>query len=386
MAEVRLERLHKRIGKAEIIPDLSLTIREGEFFTLVGPSGCGKSTLLHLIAGLDMPTAGRILFDGRDVTRLAPRERDVALVFQTYALYPHMTVEENLAFPLRVSPRPGRLDRPAIGHEVRRVAGLLGLEPLLERRPKELSGGQRQRVALGRAIIRKPRVFLLDEPLSNLDAQLRAGMRAELRRLHDELRITTIYVTHDQTEAMALADRLAVLDHGRVQHVGTSQDAYERPHNVFVATFLGHPPMNLLDARIESGAAVAGPIRMSLPMPVSSGGDGRRIKLGVRPEEVRVRAPDALAPPPGHRELVGATVRLVEPASGQIWVTCAVDQGPRVAQKKDEQAILIGLAERPFKSRPGDRVTLLLDGAVAHVFDAETGRRLEDSAGVTKLT
>src|SRR5512139_4113632 len=227
MAEVRLEGLRKRFDGPDIVRGLTVTIRDGEFFAVVGPSGCGKSTLLHLLAGLESPTAGRILFDGRDVTTLAPQHRDVALVFQSYALYPHMTVEENLAFPLRVGPRRGRLDRAGIAGEVRRIAELLGLTELLNRRPRELSGGQRQRVALGRALIRKPQVFLLDEPLSNLDARLRTGMRAELRRLHDQLKITMIYVTHDQTEAMTLADRVAVLHDGALAQVGTPKELYD---------------------------------------------------------------------------------------------------------------------------------------------------------------
>ena len=226
MAEVILEAPRKRIGRLDVLPGLSLRIHDGEFFTLVGPSGSGKSTLLHLIAGLESPTAGRILFDTRDVTRLTPRERDVAVVFQSYALYPHMTVAQNLAFPLNVVPRHLRRTRTEIEDEVARVADVLGLTPLLSRHPRQLSGGQRQRVALGRALIRQPRVFLLDEPLSNLDAQLRAEMRTELRRLHDELRVTMIYVTHDQTEAMTLADRVSLLDRVRVQQVGSPEELY----------------------------------------------------------------------------------------------------------------------------------------------------------------
>ncbi len=335
MAEVRLEGLCKRAGSAEIIPDLTLTIHDGEFFVLVGPSGCGKSTLLHLIAGLDAPTTGRIWFDGRDVTLLAPRERDIALVFQSYALYPHMTVAENLAFPLRVGPRTADLDRQRIEEEVGRVAGLLGLEPLLGRRPRELSGGQRQRVALGRALIRKPSVFLLDEPLSNLDAQLRAGMRAELRRLHDELGITMIYVTHDQTEAMTLADRLAVLDHGRLQQVGTPQDLYDLPGNVFVAGFIGYPSMNTFEASVDGQEAVAGSIRM--PIPAGATLDhGNAVTLGVRPEDIRVqtiKGSGAISDnerKSGTREVIGA-VRLIEPTGGQIWVTCEVGPYDRPA-------------------------------------------------------
>jgi multiple sugar transport system ATP-binding protein len=381
MAEVRLERLCKRAGSAEIIPDLTLTIHDGEFFVLVGPSGCGKSTLLHLIAGLDTPTAGRIWFDGRDVTLLAPRERDIALVFQSYALYPHMTVAENLAFPLRVRRRSAELDHERIEEEVRRIAGLLGLEPLLGRRPRELSGGQRQRVALGRALIRKPSVFLLDEPLSNLDAQLRAGMRAELRRLHDELGITMVYVTHDQTEAMTLADRLVVLDHGRLQQVGTPQDLYDLPGNVFVAGFIGYPSMNTFEARVDGQEAVAGSIR--IPIPEGATFDHTKtVMLGVRPEDIRVQTIKGSGVISDHerksgtREVIGA-VRLVEPTGGQIWVTCEV--GPHDHPASDEAPPLrtiVGLAESGFTARPGTHVALSLVGAAPHIFDVKTGARL----------
>ncbi|MGH7233290.1 MAG: ABC transporter ATP-binding protein [Nitrospiraceae bacterium] len=386
MAEVRLEGLHKRIGSTVVIPDLSLTIRDGEFFTLVGPSGCGKSTLLHVIAGLDTPTAGRILFDGRDVTGLAPRERDIALVFQSYALYPHMTVAENLAFPLRVGPRTAGFDRTTIEREVRRVATLLGLASLLQRRPRELSGGQRQRVALGRALIRKPSVFLLDEPLSNLDAQLRAGMRAELRRLHDELRITMIYVTHDQTEAMTMADRLAVLDHGRIQQVGAPQDLYDTPANVFVAGFIGHPSMNTFAARIEDGEAVTGSIR--LPIAPEAGDRHDAVTLGIRPEHLRVepvKRPGAMREDEraiGKDGLV-AIVRLIEPAGGQIWVTCEVEptgrhvSGEAAAPNEAADVVtVVGLAGSGFNPRPGDRVILSFRDAVPHVFDGKTGVRV----------
>ena len=387
MAEVRLEGLQRRVGSVEIIPDLTLTVHDGEFFTLVGPSGCGKSTLLHMIAGLDCPTSGRILFDGREVTGLAPRERDVALVFQNYALYPHMTVAENLAFPLRVGARAGTPSTDSIQCEVRAVARQLALESLLERRPRELSGGQRQRVALGRALIRRPSVFLLDEPLSNLDAQLRSGMRTELRRLHDELGITMIYVTHDQTEAMTLSDRLGVLDHGRLQQVGTPQDVYDRPRTAFVAGFIGHPSMNTLDAHIEGDQAVAGSIRMPIPMEVVLE-TGSEVTIGVRPEEIVVdnRLAEGFARDVGRasghhagqhdgQPLTG-TVRLVEPTGGQVWVTCEVGQRETAAEPRYGAPTLIGLAGKQFKGRPGDQVAVSLAGARPHFFDATTGRRL----------
>ncbi len=370
MAEVTLENITKRFGTTEIIPDLTLTVRDGELFTIVGPSGCGKSTLLHLIAGLDPPTSGRILFDGQDVTELPPRERDVAMVFQSYALYPHMTVAENLSFPLRVARRKSGLDRRQITEELRRVAELLGLGTVLERRPRELSGGQRQRVALGRALIRKPRVFLLDEPLSNLDAQLRAGMRAELRRLHDDLQITMIYVTHDQTEAMTLADRLAVLDGGRLQQVGTPQDLYARPANLFVAQFIGSPPMNLLDGLVQGGRIRAGPINVPIPSDVRVVPEGERVTLGIRPEEIHVEKASTSSEQvasPGSASL--GVIRLVEPTGGHTWVTVEV-AGP------DGAGTLVGLADRKTKAKPGDRVAVSLVGAACQLFDSRTGRHL----------
>ncbi|MBI2290172.1 MAG: ABC transporter ATP-binding protein [Betaproteobacteria bacterium] len=240
MARIRFEGLEKRYGSQPVLAPLDLVIEDGEFFTFVGPSGCGKSTLLHLIAGIEAPQAGAIYFDHDRVDQLAPGARDVAMVFQSYALYPHLTVRENIAFPLRVR----RLARAEIGREVGRVADALGLAALLDRKPRELSGGQRQRVALGRALVRRPRVFLMDEPLSNLDARLRLEMREELKRLHEAYRVTTIYVTHDQEEAMALSQRIAVLSAGRVQQCATPQQVYADPANLFVAQFVGSPPIN----------------------------------------------------------------------------------------------------------------------------------------------
>ncbi len=379
MTEVQLRNVSKRFGSVGVLADLSLTIRSGELFVLLGPSGCGKSTLLNLIAGLEQPSAGQICFDGEDVTLLPPRDRDIALVFQSYALYPHMTVGENLSFPLRVAQRKLGLTKAAIAEEVTRVAGMLDLSGVLSRRPRELSGGQRQRVALGRALIRQPRVFLLDEPLSNLDAQLRAGMRAELRRLHDELGITMIHVTHDQTEAMTLADRLAVFDRGSLQQVGTPQDCYDTPANLFVAGFLGYPSMNLLKARIEQGRIVAGPIRLPFPDALKRPVDGTAVTVGLRPEAVHIPTPGTVAHAAAlDKGAVAGVVRLIEPTGDQTWVTFEVSDA-RPAQQTNaspERLTLVGQAGDGFWVKPGDRVVVEIAETPPHLFDAETGMRL----------
>ena len=366
MAEVCLKGLEKRIGHTTILHPLDLTVRDGEFFVLVGPSGCGKSTLLHLLAGLDRPTSGRILFDGADVTELEPRERDAALVFQTYALYPHMTVRDNLSFPLRVASGAQRVDRKGkdIENEVQRVAGFLGLKSLLDRRPRELSGGQRQRVALGRALIRKPRLFLLDEPLSNLDAQLRSSMRTELRQLHEELKITTIYVTHDQTEAMTLGDRLATLDQGRIHQVGRPHDVYAAPANVFVAGFLGYPPMNLLQARVGSEGIAAGPFQFTVPSDLPESVRQQGVTVGVRPEDVIV----GISADRHEDGAVSGVVRLVEPAGPTCWVTCdLLDRLARVT--------VVGASASGYSPKIGDAVTVSVRRPAVHLFDSSTGQR-----------
>ena len=373
MAEVRLEGIGKRFGTNDVLSSLSLTIRDGEFFTIVGPSGCGKSTLLNLLAGLDRPSAGRILFDGVDVTEQEPRERDVALVFQSYALYPHMRVRDNLSFPLRVAGRTSGADRRSIEAEVSRVAGMLGLEPLLDRWPRELSGGQRQRVALGRALIRRPRVFLLDEPLSNLDAQLRAAMRAELRRLHDQLGTTMIYVTHDQTEAMTLADRVAVLDRGRIQQVGAPRELYDRPETLFVAAFIGYPRINVLDAvlaghRLRSGS-------LDLPCtPASAATElriGARLMLGIRPEHIRVVPKEGAetSPETKGRQMEGV-LRLLEHTGGQTWATVEIGSS-------SDPTTVVGFVPAGVSLRPKQAVTGLVEDDRFYLFDAETDRAIE---------
>src|SRR3954471_13419803 len=286
MAQITLEQVTKEFsGGVRAVDEVDLTIESGEFLVLVGPSGCGKSTLLRMIAGLEEVTDGRIAIGDRDVTHLSPRDRDIAMVFQNYALYPHLTVERNLAYGLRVRKTP----KNEIKRRVGEVAQMLGIEHLLQRRPSALSGGQRQRVAMGRAIVREPRAFLMDEPLSNLDAKLRVSMRAELARLHERLQVTTVYVTHDQVEAMTLGQRVAVLRDGILQQVDTPQQLFHHPANLFVAAFIGTPPMNLVEAEVaEESVEFAG---VRLPLPPGGVRPGRVI-LGIRPQEFSLAEED----------------------------------------------------------------------------------------------
>ncbi|SOC82377.1 carbohydrate ABC transporter ATP-binding protein, CUT1 family [Ensifer adhaerens] len=270
MAKVEIEKIVKNYGALEVIHGISAELEDGQFMVLVGPSGCGKSTLLRMIAGLETVSGGRILIDGKEVNGLMPKERDIAMVFQNYALYPHMTVAENMGFALKLAGRSAT----EIAERVKRAAAVLDLGPYLERKPVALSGGQRQRVAMGRAIVRAPKVFLFDEPLSNLDAKLRVQMRAEIRQLHERLKTTTIYVTHDQTEAMTMADRIVVLNKGRVEQVGTPREVYETPVNLFVASFIGSPQMNIVGGdiarRLDCASVGVRPEHLS----VARGGDG----------------------------------------------------------------------------------------------------------------
>jgi len=281
LAEIVLEGVTKAFGgDVKAVDDVSLRIGDGEFLVLVGPSGCGKSTLLRLIAGLEEATEGRVHIGDRDVTDRAPRERDVAMIFQSYALYPHMTVRQNLGYGLKVR----RTNKSEIARRVERVAGLLRLDDLLGRRPAELSGGQRQRVAMGRAIVREPQAFLMDEPLSNLDAKLRVSMRAELVSLHTRLGATTVYVTHDQVEAMTLGQRVAVMRDGRIQQVDTPQALYHFPENLYVAAFIGSPAMNLVEAEVDGEAVSFGGYRIPLPGSLRGSLQEGRAILGARPE------------------------------------------------------------------------------------------------------
>jgi ABC-type sugar transport system ATPase subunit len=305
MAQVTLDHLSKSFGSTHVLNDVSLTVADGEFLVLVGPSGCGKSTVLRVIAGLEAPSEGAIHFDGHCIDGLSPKDRDVAMVFQNYALYPHMSVFDNLAFALKMRKEP----KAVIAEKVANVATMLQLEPLLQRKPKQLSGGQRQRVALGRAIVRNPNVFLMDEPLSNLDAKLRLATRQEIKALHQKMGVTTLYVTHDQEEALTLGDRVAVLSYGRLQQCDTPLTVYNHPANVFVATFMG--PMNLLPATVSGQTVCVGDTRFVFP--TQSISLPEKITLGFRPEQVSLApAENTLALPfvALHTEQLGHSVRV----------------------------------------------------------------------------
>jgi sn-glycerol 3-phosphate transport system ATP-binding protein len=361
-------------GGTVAVEDLSLTVDSGEVLVLVGPSGCGKSTALRMIAGLEKPTAGMIAIGGEEVQGLGPRERDLAMVFQNYALYPHLNVFRNVAFPLKER----RVPKPEIERRVREVADMLELSELLKRKPGQLSGGQRQRVAMARALVREPRAFLLDEPLSNLDAKLRAQVRGELKSLLRRLAITSIYVTHDQVEAMTLGDRIAVLDRGRLQQLGTPDEVFDRPANLFVAAFMGSPPMNLLRGRAEGGRVTAGTLRLHVPgVP-----DGDLI-VGFRPEALKLGGGGPaldlhveVVEPLGTETLVHGSTKgeLVRPEE----VTGEGEELPALAGARAAIAARLGPRERPAV---GERVALALDVDGLHVFDARTGRALGSDQG-----
>jgi sn-glycerol 3-phosphate transport system ATP-binding protein len=289
MADVSIRNVTKRFGKAEVIHDISCDIRDGEFIVILGPSGCGKSTLLRLVAGLEEISSGAIALDGRVVNELEPAARDIAMVFQNYALYPHMTVYKNMAYGLKMRHMP----RDEIDQRVRNAAQILELSDLLDRKPRQLSGGQRQRVAMGRCIVREPKVFLFDEPLSNLDAKLRVQMRLEIRKLHEDLKITSIYVTHDQVEAMTLGDRLLVMDSGYAAQIGSPLEVYERPATIFVAGFIGSPAMNFMEVTVhEDGQTLKLPRNLQIPLNGAGvpGWAGKRAILGIRPEHLEFTA------------------------------------------------------------------------------------------------
>jgi sn-glycerol 3-phosphate transport system ATP-binding protein len=364
MAEVEFRKVTKRyLGGVVALKELSLTVADGEFVILVGPSGCGKSTALRMLAGLDKPTSGEVLIDGDVVNKHGPGERDIAMVFQNYALYPHMSVYKNLAYGLRQRKTP----RDETERRVREVVEILGISELLARKPAQLSGGQRQRVAMGRALVREPRAFLLDEPLSNLDAKLRGQVRAELKRLHQRLGITSIYVTHDQVEAMTLADRICVLDEGELQQVGTPQEVYEHPANAFVAGFIGSPAMNLVPAAVSQGRAeVAGyPVA-----PVPPGHD--QVLVGVRPEYLRISGDGR----PG----IPVTVDFHEPLGSHVLVHAVLgDSSTRAVT--EEVAAMVVQAEPHVRPEPGERLSLTASPEHVFVFDAETGAAITfDSA------
>jgi multiple sugar transport system ATP-binding protein len=348
MATVTIDSVVKSYGALEVVHGVSAEIADGEFVVLVGPSGCGKSTLLRMIAGLEEITGGEIAIGGTIVNDVPPKERNIAMVFQNYALYPHMTVAENMGFSLKLS----RLAKPEIKQKVEAAAGILGLEPLLDRYPGQLSGGQRQRVAMGRAIVRDPEVFLFDEPLSNLDAKLRVQMRTEIKALHQRLRTTTIYVTHDQIEAMTMADRIVVMRDGVIEQVGSPLDLYDTPANLFVAGFIGSPAMNLIAGRIENGQFI-GDGGITTPAP-SGAKPGRRVVCGIRPDQVTLG--DAGA---------SATILVVEPTGAETQI---------VVETSHEQ--LTCLQRTRTSARPGDAINVSIAEGAAHFFDEQSGARL----------
>jgi multiple sugar transport system ATP-binding protein len=379
MAEILINRVTKEFsGGVVAVDDVDLRVEDGEFMVLVGPSGCGKSTLLRLIAGLEEVTAGEIRIGDRDVTDLAPRHRDIAMVFQSYALYPHMTVRQNLGYGLRVR----RTSKTEIRKRVEEVARLLRLDDLLDRRPAALSGGQRQRVAMGRAIVREPKAFLMDEPLSNLDAKLRVSMRAELSSLHARLGATTVYVTHDQVEAMTLGQRVAVMRDGRIQQVDTPQTLYRRPRNLFVAAFIGSPAMNLVEARVTRDAVEFAGYRLPLAAdnrPVA----GESIVVGIRPEAFA----DAAFADPGLPQ-IEAVVDVVEELGSDTHVLFRIDE-PRVETEDvrvtlegedtllaEDRALFDARVDRRTDAMPGAIIRLAVDPRGFHFFDPSTGENL----------
>jgi multiple sugar transport system ATP-binding protein len=356
MASVDVQKVDKFYGSVQVLHGVDVAIKDGEFVVLVGPSGCGKSTLLRMIAGLEEINRGEIRIGGRVVNNVPPKDRDIAMVFQNYALYPHMTVKENMAFSLKLAKAP----KEEIEKRVSRAAQILGLQGFLDRYPRQLSGGQRQRVAMGRAIVRDPQVFLFDEPLSNLDAKLRVQMRTEIKELHQRLKTTAVYVTHDQIEAMTMADRIVVMQLGVVEQMGAPLELYDRPANLFVAGFIGSPAMNFIDARIKRGnghAVAVAKDGSELPLPADVGGrDGQEIVYGIRPEHLDLV---------GEGQGVPAEVSVVEPTGAEILVVM-------------QMAGLHGQAvfKERHKFQPGEIIRLQPRLDSVHVFDKASGQRI----------
>jgi len=362
VAGVTFRGVDKKYDDVFVIEDLNLDVVDQEFLVLVGPSGCGKTTALRMIAGLEEISRGTIAIGDRVVNDVAPKDRDIAMVFQNYALYPHMTVRENLEFGLKMRRTP----EAEVEALVSEAADLLGLASLLDRKPAQLSGGQRQRVALGRAIVRHPAVFLFDEPLSNLDAKLRVQMRAEIKKLQQRLKTTTVYVTHDQVEAMTMGSRIAVMHRGKIQQLGTPQEIYDRPENLFVASFVGTPPMNFFPATLDDGnAAAAG---FSLPIPLALrralAGSGTKVILGIRPEDLVTSREEAR----GQSAPLPLLVDIVEPLGDAVLV-----------HGRAGDTAVVGKLEPHQTPRVGERLDLWVELERMHVFDAATEERVGDS-------
>ncbi|GLQ57652.1 ABC transporter ATP-binding protein [Devosia nitrariae] len=354
MAKVSIRQIEKSFGALKVIEGVSIDIEDGQFVVLVGPSGCGKSTLLRMIAGLEEVSAGDVVIDDKVINDLHPKDRDIAMVFQNYALYPHMNVRENMGFSLRLN----GVHTSERNAKIEQAAGVLNLEALLERYPRELSGGQRQRVAMGRAIVRDPKVFLFDEPLSNLDAKLRVAMRAEIKALHRRLKTTTVYVTHDQIEAMTMADVIVVMNAGRVEQIGRPLELYDRPDNLFVAGFIGSPAMNFLDGTLRPGGrevfATAQGIELPLPPNAAAGRDLKAI-YGVRPEHLHIVTEGG----------AGMTAEVVEPTGSEVHILGRLGDQP-----------FVGLFRERVLPEPGTDIRFEPELDNIHVFDAQTGRRL----------
>ncbi|MFJ4389949.1 ABC transporter ATP-binding protein [Pseudomonas soli] len=374
MATLELRNVHKTYGAGlpDTLKDIQLAIKDGEFLILVGPSGCGKSTLMNCIAGLESISGGAILIDDEDVSGMSPKDRDIAMVFQSYALYPTMNVRDNIAFGLKIR----KMSQAAIDEEVARVAKLLQIEHLLGRKPGQLSGGQQQRVAMGRALARRPKIYLFDEPLSNLDAKLRVEMRTEIKLMHQRLKTTTVYVTHDQIEAMTLGDKVAVMKDGIIQQFGTPQQIYNDPANLFVASFIGSPPMNFIPVRLmkQDGRVLAlldsGQARCELPLGVAADElEGREIILGVRPEQISLGAAEGNGMP-----AIRAEVQVTEPTGPDLLVFVTLNQTKVCCRLAPDVAC-----------RVGDSLNLQFDPARVLLFDAGSGERLDLAANGTAI-
>jgi multiple sugar transport system ATP-binding protein len=356
MASVSFHNIEKSFGTTKVIHGISFDIQDGEFMVLVGPSGCGKSTLLRMLAGLEEITAGTIAIDARPVNDVDSKDRDIAMVFQSYALYPHMTVRDNMGFSLRLR----KADKSEIASRVARAAQILNLEPYLERYPRELSGGQRQRVAMGRAIVRDPKVFLFDEPLSNLDAKLRVQMRSEIKALHQRLKTTTVYVTHDQIEAMTMADRIVVMHDGVIEQIGTPLELYDRPNNLFVAQFIGSPAMNIVQGtlrRANGSSFVESADGIRWPLGGTAGTDGQTVTYGVRPDHLELAA--------NQPQTVPGEIVVVEPTGSETELVVRIGEAQVIVETHGRPAL-----------QPGDKVRFMVDPANVHLFDGASGARL----------
>ena len=359
MASVKISNLQKRYGNLKVLHQLNLDVADGRFIVLLGPSGCGKSTLLRMVAGLESVTAGDILFDGKRVNDVHSKDRNIAMVFQNYALYAHMSVRKNMAFSMRLN----KTDKKTIDEKVAWASSILGLDDYLDRLPKQLSGGQRQRVAMGRAIVRDPEVFLFDEPLSNLDAKLRVQMRTEIKDLHQRLKTTTIYVTHDQIEAMTMADEVVIMRDGYIEQSGTPMQIYDRPDNLFVAQFIGSPTMNILECEVvqQSGTVAASCDDITLPLPQDRKLQaGQKLFYGIRPEHLQLskQAPSGTAE---HSPVVSSKVKVVEPTGPEIHVYTTL-------AKQD----ICAITRERLELHPGDEIYLQPDTTHVHLFDGET--------------